>query len=523
MTTRINESMMGIGRPLVYVQHFGAKCDGSTDDAAAVQAAINSLPTTAGLEGGIVLFPAGKKCVIKSAIAITNLSSFKLASSGGGKFAADLVWGGAANGKMFNIVNSSYWEMDGLTLIGNANSDYGIYMGGAGSISQWRLKSCVIVGMKVAGAKLGSYTEDSVDTDIGIGKFEDCILYDNKYNIMADSIVTSTVNLIGTSLTSTVQSPLLVDSHIYAKRLGTLKMIGGYVGPCGDGKPVVDLVEGTVEFEGVDLEYGPTGSTAYIMKATAQSAVTTHRPSSFKACNFWGNRGFVLGTGSEPVLAIGSSFMSSDAVGSWPTAWAELTGSASYKSIGNTYFVNASLAGTHPFNAQLDSMSLSDRYTSNGSAFSPLTDIMGATYREISTTPYSVPRNAKFINVDTTAGAKTLNLPKASTVTGMSVIISNMTVNGGVTIAPYSGEKINNVAASIVLRAIVGTSVVLTSNAYDGWMVHGIYPANAIQVAIGVSTGVGSVKMNTTNAADNTDWIEIAPGKWVPTWNTPNP
>src|SRR5258707_182547 len=47
---------------------FGAKCDGSTHDEVAIQAAINSLPN----DGGIVLFPNAQNCVIGATLTIGN-------------------------------------------------------------------------------------------------------------------------------------------------------------------------------------------------------------------------------------------------------------------------------------------------------------------------------------------------------------------------------------------------------------------------------------------------------------------
>lgn len=56
-----------LSTPGLIVTNFGAVCDGTTDDTAAIQSAINALPN----DGGIVLFPA-KNCKITSTITIGN-------------------------------------------------------------------------------------------------------------------------------------------------------------------------------------------------------------------------------------------------------------------------------------------------------------------------------------------------------------------------------------------------------------------------------------------------------------------
>jgi hypothetical protein len=53
------------------VTAFGAKCDDATDDTSAIQAAINSLPTTGTTVGGLVTFPVGA-CKTTAALNITT-------------------------------------------------------------------------------------------------------------------------------------------------------------------------------------------------------------------------------------------------------------------------------------------------------------------------------------------------------------------------------------------------------------------------------------------------------------------
>src|SRR6266568_5960879 len=67
---------------------FGAKCDGATDDAAAIQAAVNAVP-----QYGVLLTPTGKTCNFNSTITIQRQISFR---SDGGPGGTQFFWGGNA-------------------------------------------------------------------------------------------------------------------------------------------------------------------------------------------------------------------------------------------------------------------------------------------------------------------------------------------------------------------------------------------------------------------------------------------
>jgi hypothetical protein len=90
---------------VVYVTDYGATCNGSTDDAADIQAAINAVAN-----GGIVQFPAGT-CLISTDIRVEN-NDITLQGYGGGYIlegsvnpATALKWDNTTHGDMVEFAN----------------------------------------------------------------------------------------------------------------------------------------------------------------------------------------------------------------------------------------------------------------------------------------------------------------------------------------------------------------------------------------------------------------------------------
>lgn len=123
--------------PVVNVESYGAVHDGSTDDATAINNAINALPTT----GGIVYFPAGDYAIGStislgdgSSSAVSTRHGIQLMSPRGGPWgvlsmsptgygAARLKWIGSTNGTMVSIKGPVLGcGIDGLTLDANSSS-----------------------------------------------------------------------------------------------------------------------------------------------------------------------------------------------------------------------------------------------------------------------------------------------------------------------------------------------------------------------------------------------------------------
>jgi polygalacturonase len=102
-----------VDAPSVTVEDFGAVGDGSTDDTAAIQAAINAM-----VSGSTLLFDRTYKIV--SSLTITSKSRIRL--TGKGKV---FLFGAASSAYIFKLVGTcDEIEIDGLTLEGDNNSSY---------------------------------------------------------------------------------------------------------------------------------------------------------------------------------------------------------------------------------------------------------------------------------------------------------------------------------------------------------------------------------------------------------------
>ncbi len=157
---------------------FGAKCDGTTDDTTAIQAAINSLPAS----GGIVYFPVAT-CRISSSLTIGNgtTSAFstrqgvfligrgnpnapELTVLGGGYTATlgpKLQWLGAGTGGMI-VINGPMqgWGVQNLHMdCGNA-SQYGIFLSSSsfGDSKNLSFTNCTVSAIFSTSHPKGGYT-----------------------------------------------------------------------------------------------------------------------------------------------------------------------------------------------------------------------------------------------------------------------------------------------------------------------------------------------------------------------------
>ena len=118
-TGAVSRDSQSKARDIVDIRDFGAVCDGVTDDASAIQAAIASISTT----GGTVNFPPSK-CRVNSAITVSISAgkSIKLMGAGSG---ASIVYFPSSHG--FTVTYGSEFSsfnVEGLTLTTGAAGSY---------------------------------------------------------------------------------------------------------------------------------------------------------------------------------------------------------------------------------------------------------------------------------------------------------------------------------------------------------------------------------------------------------------
>lgn len=105
---------------IVDVRAYGAKGDGATDDAAAIQAAIDAMPAS----GGNIHFPAATYC-INSTLLIQNKRGLNLTGirGFGGNLSpntgSELKWCGAVNGTLLHLNGVARSSFENLSLNGN--------------------------------------------------------------------------------------------------------------------------------------------------------------------------------------------------------------------------------------------------------------------------------------------------------------------------------------------------------------------------------------------------------------------
>lgn len=128
LTSLANVSSIG-GMPIYSVLQYGAVCNGSTNDAAAIQSAISAAQTAG---GGVIVFPPGKTCDISSTLAVTASNvGFYCPSGGSVPFdinitlnptnpnACTLEWTGSSGGTMMSFIAPTGSTSD-LPLMGNS-------------------------------------------------------------------------------------------------------------------------------------------------------------------------------------------------------------------------------------------------------------------------------------------------------------------------------------------------------------------------------------------------------------------
>jgi hypothetical protein len=115
-------TLKDIAADVVNVKSFGAKCDGTTNDAPAIQAAIDSLTF-----GGTIQLPRGV-CRIASTVTLANKRSVSLIGMGAGHelgWGTVIRWSGAAGGTMLDLQGWAHGKIAQLTLDGSPTASMG--------------------------------------------------------------------------------------------------------------------------------------------------------------------------------------------------------------------------------------------------------------------------------------------------------------------------------------------------------------------------------------------------------------
>ncbi len=115
------------------VKDYGAKGDGVTDDAAAIQAAINAT-RTGSYSSGCVFLPPGRY-MVRSTLSFLDFEGLTLIGAGSGENAsagaAVILWGGPSNGTVVDIRGCIGCSFRGFIIEGNHTAGIGLSYGTA--------------------------------------------------------------------------------------------------------------------------------------------------------------------------------------------------------------------------------------------------------------------------------------------------------------------------------------------------------------------------------------------------------
>ena len=279
----------------VSVKDFGAVGDGTTDDTAAIQAAINSLPS----RGGIVTFPAGKfrttaKITVKSYVTLQGAGKF------GGTDTYDqgstTIYGNHSGTAILSLVGSVSCTISDLDLQSVSGGPYpqsGLLLGRSTSASAGyhSIKRISVYGSYQVANVYSIASEDNIWEDINLWNYGQSTGKHCFYTSIGNSNTTMTEPLVTSSnLDNVFVRFWFANAHtdanaacIYldnAQGMGSWSFLGGYLTAAAGS--YVTIANGYVDglsalgpftFVGVSGERLAAGDPLYAYRLTASSAV----------------------------------------------------------------------------------------------------------------------------------------------------------------------------------------------------------------------------------------------------------
>lgn len=175
----------GIEYRRVYdVRDYGAKCDGTTDDSAAINAAIAAAAASGG--NGTVFIP--KLCAVTSTITVggssdpvygVSIRGPSHAVSNGGSVTAGLKWTGGSGATMMVIRDAYGGTIENLGFDSNQLAEYGLQFnavsGDALPIEMWHVNRCAFANATAYNVLIGTPDGNTSNGDTSCVQFNSCI------------------------------------------------------------------------------------------------------------------------------------------------------------------------------------------------------------------------------------------------------------------------------------------------------------------------------------------------------------
>ena len=438
-----------------------------------------------------------------------------------GEYGANFNYTGPAGGTMLKW-NAGWGGMKGIRLNGNKRANKIIHFGENAHAFHLEFSRMHFDYALSVGTQFGNYSTKQIDYDVSFITFTNCRWVGNYRQIVYDSTQALNINFINPDITGG-SSTTDIARHIDMSRGGSATIISGHLGPLGNsgtGSYPIYVKDGWIEIFGLQNEGADGGGGLIEMGQATDPTSKGHTSELIRVRDFSvGQSGYgfkiKLHPGSNP-LSVRSSWFIQRGVNQ-PTVNKVVRledSSAKFLSIGNTYYCNAE--SPWATGAISEIVSLGDSITRDGVNFSKLCNFINKRV-SVNTQEYNLGDSGAFFACE--SGSSIFNLCPTLALPGREITIRNSKPhNGTITINTAGTDKINSALSSITLYR--NDAVTLVSNGFSGWSTKSWSAGtNTFQT----SSGVATVKTNSTNNAQNVGWLQIAPGKFVPYWTTPNP